>query len=141
MYWSDLVAFQGPRVLILEALPKTSLETQEIAACHLIPEIRGIENHQEVFYYSLSLKFQFVPTLSNSHGIHLKLLRKAGLFSYDLNSKNYRENDIFLLITKISKFNVVGSYTYLFSLQDRYFVQGRKHLVSLISYGACRCCS
>lgn len=39
---------EGPRVLILEALPKTSLEIQEIAACHLIPEIRGIENHQEM---------------------------------------------------------------------------------------------
>jgi len=36
------------KVLTLEALHKTSLETQEIAACPLTPGIQGAENHLEM---------------------------------------------------------------------------------------------
>lgn len=39
---------EDPKVLILEVPLKTSLETREIAACHLILEIQGIESHQEM---------------------------------------------------------------------------------------------
>ena len=42
--------FKVHKVLTLEALHKTSLETQEIVACPLTPGIQGAENHLEVTF-------------------------------------------------------------------------------------------